>query len=77
MRLKDLRSMFTLKAKVGFNSIKVRLKAWFNEMIARTNFVFQFHKGAIKSKIDIKIGGSTARFNSIKVRLKDKRTLNE
>ena len=51
-----------------FNSIKVRL-----ELSEKIDFslitIFQFHKGAIRTRVDLVTAQNQSYFNSIKVRL--------
>ena len=51
-----------------FNSIKVRLEP---EMVAKGEkvYIFQFHKGAIRTENEVQVTEESRNFNSIKVRL--------
>ena len=59
----------------SFNSIKVRLKQGMPSL-SSSSFLFQFHKGAIKTLLKSVISLFFFSFNSIKVRLKLKVLLN-
>ena len=52
-----------------FNSIKVRLKHDVKQY-ATDFWLFQFHKGTIKTEVTVQIACQHLNFNSIKVRLK-------
>ena len=52
-----------------FNSIKVRLKL-FIQLPEDEKYLFQFHKGTIKTEVTVQIACQHLNFNSIKVRLK-------
>ena len=53
---------------LNFNSIKVRLERTVTS-VALTLPTFQFHKGAIRTRISDMVKENPAYFNSIKVRL--------
>ena len=69
VRLKQSLARYTFVLAEGFNSMKVRLKPVSSELqLDETEF--QFHEGPIKTEDRTKYQVYSARFNSMKVRLK-------
>ena len=62
--------MLSYFCKSDFNSIKVRLKQFFSFIQGVYPYIFQFHKGTIKTCLPWWLVSSWLDFNSIKVRLK-------
>ena len=56
-------------ADFNFNSIKVRLELEHSKASINLLFSFQFHKGAIRTRISSRTNAQQLYFNSIKVRL--------
>ena len=69
VRLKLARKGLFVGYVVHFNSIKVRLKPP-RQVGAGLHREFQFHKGTIKTVVEIRVRYIYKNFNSIKVRLK-------
>jgi len=70
VRLKVIQRVIYNLAKPGFNSLMVRLKDRSIIVIKESLFLFQFLDGAIKRLGQTTEVSTTARFNSLMVRLK-------
>ena len=69
VRLERLKSIFVSLHLCNFNSIKVRLELTNSFCLMVCIFVFQFHKGTIRTRTEIMLLRDMMNFNSIKVRL--------
>ena len=69
VRLEHSIARSSLPSSSDFNSIKVRLELSVQIISLRITYLFQFHKGAIRTDMTAAPAEGLEHFNSIKVRL--------